>query len=286
RTVPPAGVSISGGLSNALDALSSPCIESLKEQYVLDENDKYESEFLSELTSFEKVDNSIVTKLQIYNKDIAQYKIIFLHESNEEVEWKQSEDSWSVIEDRIVKSISEIVSQDIKNLLEKYNESIKNSLTGINIDISKVAMTVNENTFSKQTDYNLEEIGLSNQKSEQRRAICWSHDAALSIKITGLDFRVGCGEVVGNPCFHNDNKYCEDREKLLKERDFRIYSTHWVNGLYLVDQVDRFEIPDNADQIDQLSSIIEVMLAFKFRVKKLKQYIEGILDAEKLLELL
>jgi hypothetical protein len=58
------------------------------------------------------------------------------------------------IEDQIVKSISEIVPQDIKNLLEKYNESIKNSLTGFNIDISKVAMTVNENPLSKQTDYN------------------------------------------------------------------------------------------------------------------------------------
>lgn len=49
-------LSISGGLSDASHAsnLSSPpCIESLKEQHILDENDKYKSEFLSKLTSVE-----------------------------------------------------------------------------------------------------------------------------------------------------------------------------------------------------------------------------------------
>ena len=42
------------------------------------------------------------------------------------------------------------------------------------------------------------------------------------------------------------------------ERDFFIYSTHWVNGLYLVEQVNRFTIPDTANQLNELPSIISV----------------------------
>ena len=47
------------------------------------------------------------------------------------------------------------------------------------------------------------------------------------------------------------------------ERDFFIYSTHWINGLYLVDQVNGFTIPDTANQLNELSTIIGVMLELK-----------------------
>ncbi|CAG8655382.1 7578_t:CDS:10 [Gigaspora margarita] len=39
------------------------------------------------------------------------------------------------------------------------------------------------------------------KNTNQRRAIGWSHASTLFIKITGLEFRVGCGEVVGNLAF-------------------------------------------------------------------------------------
>jgi len=145
---------------------------------------------------------------------------------------------------------------------------------------------------------------------DQRRAIGWLHDAILKVKVAGIDIQVGFGEVVGNACEQNDAKLCEDQQKLMKamqlalnglrqlasrgtqeqnhgqletfgllvyKRDFTIYSMHWVDGLYLVDQVDGFAIPDTANQLDQISSIIEVMMAFKFRVMNLRQNIESLL---------
>ncbi|CAJ0650612.1 6657_t:CDS:10 [Entrophospora sp. SA101] len=151
----------------------------------------------------------------------------------------------------------------------------------------------------------VENIDRKNQKDGsrppgQKRATGWSHDAILMVKFLSKDIQVGFGEVVGNPCKHDDNKLNEDREKMLKvakiiirkkvqkkdlerletfgiQRDFFIYSAHWVNGLYLVDQVNGFTIPDTANQLDELSSIIKAMLEFKYRIINLTNHIKSLL---------
>ncbi|CAG8610628.1 15510_t:CDS:2 [Funneliformis mosseae] len=97
------------------------------------------------------------------------------------------------------------------------------------------------------------------------------------IKFLSKEIQIGFDEVVGNPYKHDDSKMNENWEKLLKERDFFIYSTHWVNGLYLVDQVNGFTIPNTANQLNELSIIINVMLEFKYHVINLKNHINSLL---------
>ncbi|KAG9301404.1 hypothetical protein G9A89_018076 [Geosiphon pyriformis] len=62
------------------------------------------------------------------------------------------------------------------------------------------------------------------------------------------------------------------------KRDFFIYSAHWVNGLYLVDQVNGFTIPNTTNQLNELSSIIKAMLAFKYRIINLTNHIKSLLE--------
>ncbi|CAG8566574.1 1766_t:CDS:10, partial [Dentiscutata heterogama] len=158
----------------------------------------------------------------------------------------------------------------------------------------------------------IENIDRKNQKDrsrppKQKRAIGWSHDAILMIKCMNKNVQVGFGEVIGNPCRHDDEKRDGDRGKMLKAmqislnklrnllsekgisnedleklaclciRDLTIYSTHWARGLYLVDQINGFTIPDTADQLRDLSSIVYVMLEFKYRIINLKNHIDSLL---------
>ncbi|RHZ65151.1 hypothetical protein Glove_319g48 [Diversispora epigaea] len=149
---------------------------------------------------------------------------------------------------------------------------------------------------------------------EQKRAIGWSHDALLMIKVNSSDRPVGFGEVVGNACYHNDKKMTDNREKILismqlgfsklqqilekrgadKEgfknietfgilvykRDFYFYVMHYVNGLYLVNKFDEFAIPDNVTQFSELSDIIKILFAFKHRVIQLHLRIQNLLKGK------
>ncbi|EXX70037.1 hypothetical protein RirG_091100 [Rhizophagus irregularis DAOM 197198w] len=69
-----------------------------------------------------------------------------------------------------------------------------------------------------------------------------------------------------------------DREKILKERDV---SMHWIDGVYLVDQSDKFLIPNASTQLKNLSDIIRTMITFKNRVISLQQNIESALKSRK-----
>ncbi|CAG8739633.1 15297_t:CDS:10, partial [Gigaspora margarita] len=140
----------------------------------------------------------------------------------------------------------------------------------------------------------IENIDRKNQKDrsrppKQKRALGWSHDAILMIKCMSKNVQVGFGEVIGNPCRHDDEKRDGDRGKMLKAMQISLNKlrsllsekgisnedlekletfgmlvyTHWARGLYLVDQINGFTIPDTADQLSDLSSIIHVMLEFK-----------------------
>ncbi|CAI2189728.1 10409_t:CDS:2, partial [Funneliformis geosporum] len=142
----------------------------------------------------------------------------------------------------------------------------------------------------------------------QQRAIGWFHDAILMMKFLSKKFKLVLVRLLAiHVNMMIDSKMNEDREndatiplqlaKLLLERqiqqedlkkletfgilvykrDFFIYSTHWVNGLYLVDQVNGFTIPNTANQLNELSIIINVMLEFKYRVINLKNHINSLL---------
>ncbi|CAJ0825647.1 9775_t:CDS:10, partial [Entrophospora sp. SA101] len=137
------------------------------------------------------------------------------------------------VEDMIHKSFAFNIPKNVQKLLETYNEVITRESTGFQISLT----------------------------------IGWFHDAIIIMRLLGIDFQIGYGEVVGNPCYHDDSKRDEDCEKVLKDkkRDVFIYSTHWVDGIYLVDQIDGFSIPGISNQIKQASSnIIESMLEIFF----------------------
>ncbi|CAG8501226.1 19526_t:CDS:10 [Rhizophagus irregularis] len=122
----------------------------------------------------------------------------------------------------------------------------------------------------------------------------WFHDAILSMNVSQSEIQVAFGEVVGNAYYHDDVKMNGDREKILKamqlalfkirqlfpgdspnlknletygilvyKRDVFFYSMHWIDGVYLVDQFDKFLIPNASTQLKNLSDIIRTMITFK-----------------------
>jgi len=59
------------------------------------------------------------------------------------------------------------------------------------------------------------------------------------------------------------------------------YSMHWIDGVYLVDQFDKFLIPNASTQLKNLSDIIRTIITFKNRVISLQQNIESALKSRK-----
>ncbi|RGB26583.1 hypothetical protein C1646_674669 [Rhizophagus diaphanus] len=140
----------------------------------------------------------------------------------------------------------------------------------------------------------------------------WFHDAILSMNVNQSEIQVAFGEVVGNAYYHDDVKMNGDREKILKamqlalfkirqlfpgdipnlknletygilvyKRDVFFYSMHWIDGVYLVDQFDKFLIHNASTQLKNLSDIIRTMITFKNRVISLQQNIESALKFRK-----
>ncbi|KAG9297911.1 hypothetical protein G9A89_002619 [Geosiphon pyriformis] len=58
------------------------------------------------------------------------------------------------------------------------------------------------------------------------------------------------------------------------EKEFLMYSMHWVDGIYLVDQFDGFTIPDTSLDLENLSGIIKIMINFKNRIMKLRAHMK------------
>ncbi|CAG8609762.1 3249_t:CDS:2 [Racocetra persica] len=135
----------------------------------------------------------------------------------------------------------------------------------------------------------------------------WHHDAILTMKAGNKDFQIAFGEVIGNAFKQDDKKLNEDREKILKamrlalpkllkllpenvpgieeletfgllvyKKKFLLYSMHYVDGIYFVNQYDGFTIPDTPLQLGNISDIIRIMLMFKNRVIKLQQHVESL----------
>ncbi|KAG9295686.1 hypothetical protein G9A89_001703 [Geosiphon pyriformis] len=133
----------------------------------------------------------------------------------------------------------------------------------------------------------------------------WHHDAVLVIKVGSMFVQVAFGEVIGNAFKRDDKKFNDDKEKMLKamqlalfnlrkslpekapglddletfgllvnRKEFLMYSMHWVDGIYLVDQFDGFTIPDTSLDLENLSGIIKIMINFKNRIMKLRAHME------------
>ncbi|CAI2194383.1 3174_t:CDS:10, partial [Funneliformis geosporum] len=120
---------------------------------------------------------------------------------------------------------------------------------------------------------------------------------------------------VGNACEHDDAKMERDREKILKsmqlglfrlrqslqergadennfncaetfgilvyKKDYRFYSMHYANGIYLVDKFDEFAIPSSVSQLCELSEIIRSLLSFKNRVIKLHDNVQNLFGGKR-----
>ncbi|CAG8603895.1 2841_t:CDS:10, partial [Ambispora gerdemannii] len=128
------------------------------------------------------------------------------------------------------------------------------------------------------------QLDLSRNLDQRKSTGTWHHDAVLVMKVGGKLVQVAFGEVTGNAFKRDDKKYNDDKEKILKamqlalfnlrksfpekapgledletfgllvnRKEFFMYSMHWVDGIYLVDQFDGFAIPDTSLDLKNLS---------------------------------
>ncbi|CAG8745299.1 14449_t:CDS:2, partial [Racocetra persica] len=159
-------------------------------------------------------------------------------------------------------------------------------------------------------DIFLDKTQLDLARDVDKRKSCvgsWHHDAILTMKARNKDFQIAFGEVIGNAFKQDDKKLNEDREKILKamrlvlsklwkllpenmsgteeletfgllvyKKEFFLYSMHYVDGIYFVDQYNGFTISDTPLQLGNISDIIRIMLMFKNRVIKLQQHVESL----------
>ncbi|CAG8449910.1 17188_t:CDS:10 [Acaulospora morrowiae] len=139
------------------------------------------------------------------------------------------------------------------------------------------------------------QLDLSRNLDQRRSSLGgWYHDAVLFMKVGSKLVQVAFGEVIGNAFKRDDKKYNDDKEKMLKamqmalfnlrkslpekapgledletfgllvnRKEFFMYSMHWVDGIYLVDQFNGFTIPDTSLDLENLFNIIQTMIKFK-----------------------
>ncbi|CAG8803629.1 10806_t:CDS:2, partial [Dentiscutata erythropus] len=120
----------------------------------------------------------------------------------------------------------------------------------------------------------------------------WHHDAILTMKAGNKDFQIAFGERNFNfsifivKISKRTIRFIAMRlalPKLLKllpenvpgieeletfgllvyKKEFLLYSMHYVDGIYFVDQYEGFTIPDTPLQLGNISDIIRIMLMFK-----------------------
>ncbi|RGB38871.1 hypothetical protein C1646_755200 [Rhizophagus diaphanus] len=148
----------------------------------------------------------------------------------------------------------------------------------------------------------------SGRKEGERRNIGWLHDILLRIRVNNVDYQVAFREVVGNAFIQDEAKKINDLAKLLKamqlalsclrrilierqvstevvmrletfgifvyRKDFIIYGMHYHNDEYLVDEIDKFSLPDNLSELHTLSYILKSILCFKKRILNLQELVE------------
>ncbi|CAG8681914.1 5110_t:CDS:2, partial [Dentiscutata heterogama] len=134
----------------------------------------------------------------------------------------------------------------------------------------------------------------------QRLSLGCRQDGVIIINVNGTTVEVGFMEVVGNAVYDDLTKLSEDLEKVLKcmqislfyqrqyhlqrgasenqlqilefygivvyKRTATIYTMHCASGLYIVDKITEFSIPNSKDQLHVLKEVIEKVYMFKSRV--------------------
>ncbi|RHZ76218.1 hypothetical protein Glove_200g3 [Diversispora epigaea] len=254
-----------------------------------------DEEFLEDLNTTDEDTSPIIEKLLEYGESIARYRI----------------------EEKIVGSFSVVIPKNIQDLLTKYNKAIKENTINFKSNVSKIALVINENPFDKErtgitcfqmpNDF-FHDSRLSEYAYRDRIINKLWEDVFLDVypaicmrtgEIENIDqknqkdhVQVGFGEVVGNPCRHDDEKRDGDRGKMLKAMQISLnklrsllsekgisnedlenletFGNIWHACVY-------FTIPDTADRLSDLSSIIHVMLKFKYHIINLKNHIDSLL---------
>ncbi|CAG8547549.1 9451_t:CDS:10 [Ambispora gerdemannii] len=157
------------------------------------------------------------------------------------------------------------------------------------------------------------QLDLSRNLNQRKSSLgTWYHDAVLVMKVGSKLVQIVFGEVIGNAFKRDDKKYNDDKEKMLKamqlalfnlrkslpekalgledletfgllvyRKEFLLYSMHWVDGIYLVDQFNGFTIPDTSLDLENLSNIIQIMIKFKDRIMKLQAHMEFLYKSSK-----
>ncbi|CAG8587431.1 3442_t:CDS:10 [Funneliformis caledonium] len=130
----------------------------------------------------------------------------------------------------------------------------------------------------------------------QRLSLGCRQDGVIIVNVNGTSMEVGFMEVVGSAVYDDLTKLSEDLEKVLKcmqislfyqrqhhlqrgasekqlqilesyERAATIYTMHCASGLYIVDKMTEFFIPNSKDQLHVLKEeVIEKVYMFKSRV--------------------
>ncbi|CAG8615511.1 9458_t:CDS:10 [Diversispora eburnea] len=152
------------------------------------------------------------------------------------------------------------------------------------------------------------QLDLSRNLDQRKSSLgTWYHDAVLVMKVGSKLVQIVFGEVIGNAFKRDDKKYNDDKEKMIKamqlalfnlrkslpekapgledletfgllvyRKEFLLYSMHWVDGIYLVDQFNGFTIPDTSLDLENLSNIIQIMIKFKVISPTIDDDAEGI----------
>ncbi|CAG8644968.1 8676_t:CDS:10 [Cetraspora pellucida] len=256
-----------------------------------------------ELPPDETLKGTIMERLINSKSSIARYQIIFLPERNlydpirclyVNKEWLMMESTWEKIEKKIVSSLPPI-AENLESLLEKYNKAIIDATTGYYVDLQKVWITISESPFVGEVENIDRKTQLDLTRDVDKCKSCvgsWHHDTILTIKAGNKDFQIAFGERNFNfsifiiKISKRTIRFIAMRlalPKLLKllpenvpgieeletfrllvyKKEFLLYSMHYVDGIYFVDQYDGFTIPDTPLQLENISDIIRIMLMFK-----------------------
>ncbi|CAG8778091.1 22402_t:CDS:2 [Gigaspora margarita] len=113
---------------------------------------------------------------------------------------------------------------------------------------------------------NRKEQKKNSAETEERQSGRWKHDIVYYLKFSGMKFHIGFGEIVGDAFINDDRKMKNDLEKILKEKLFSFYAMHCHDGVYLVDKIESFTLPDEAFDLKTLSHIMKRVLCFKKRI--------------------
>ncbi|RIB17373.1 hypothetical protein C2G38_2187423 [Gigaspora rosea] len=240
---------------------------------------------------------------------IARYYKIFLPECNKKdfIRKEFSDDEWNALENTFSQpELSKHVLNDEASSEYQYRSRFVNLLCeDIFLDLNNI---IRLSTGEVENIYRKIQKDLSKHPNEQK-SIGWYHDGVLKININGTEMQAGFLEVVGNAIVEDYKKKVDDRIKVLKamwlafsQLEDSLYEKgvageelkqkletfgiivdrrHFVfyfDGVYLVDEIFSFTLPDMPTQLYLLKDIINILLKFRARVEHLYNQINVLLS--------